>query len=215
VNLSSEQIQIVKTVVNEFLPIVGHSSSADKILNVVLNYAGGNANKAMTRCELRTAIGILNQEPDDEQLNMFIDTANNLASGYLRWVEQKNIDELDIYPASQLFNLYKHAEAVDWLQKWRDNGGRVFERNEMIALKNDPIWIRISAFHLPFPPFDLDSGMDVDGVPRREAEKLGLISSNQMVEPMSVDLNFGSALRQRLMEYLNRAVQKQSVDIAL
>ena len=45
----------------------------------------------------------------------------------------------------------------------------------MIALKGDPIWTHISAFHLPFPPFDIDSGMDVDGVPREEAEKLGLI----------------------------------------
>ncbi len=211
-NLSFGQIQIVKTVVNEFLPIGGSPTSAVKILEIVLKYASGNANQATTRCEVRTALTETGQQVDDVRLNLCVETASRLTHGYFRWMQgQENADELDIYPALQLFDCYHHAEPVDWEQKWQDCGGRIFARNEMIALKNDPIWVHISAFHLPFPPFDLDSGMDVDAIPRNEAEKLGLLSQNQQVAPTIVDLNFNLALRQRLAEYFTPQVRAEKI----
>jgi hypothetical protein len=203
-NVSPEQVQIVSTVINEFLSVSESPLCAEKVFGIVLKYVEGNANQATTRCEVRNALAEITRQVDDERLNLCIETASRLAHGHFRWIQgQENADELDIYPALQLSDCYHHAEAVDWVQKWQNSGGQIFARNEMIALKNDPVWTRISAFHLPFPPFDLDSGMDVDAVPRNEAEKLGLISPNEQVEPTSVDLDFGAALRQRLAEYFS------------
>ncbi len=215
-NASPGQNQIVGTVINEFLPVADNQPAAEKILGIVLKYVEGNANQATTRCEVRTTLAEINQQVDDERLNLCIDTAHALAWGYLRWIQgQESPDELDIYPALQLYDCYHHAEPVDWVQKWRDNGGQVFARNEMIALRDDTVWTRISAFGLPFPPFDLDSGMDLSVVPRNEAEKLGLLSPNEQVEPVLVDLNFGPALRQRLADYFSPEVQNQKLEIAM
>ena len=215
-NSSPEQIQIVRIVINEFPPVFDRETTVEKILGIVLKFVEGNANKATTRYEVRAAVAEFNEKTDDERLDLCIDTAHALAWGYLHWIQgQQTPEELDIYPALQLYDCYHHAEPVDWLQKWCDNSGQVFSRNEMIALRNDPVWTRISAFGLPFPPFDLDSGMDLDVVPRDEAEKLGLISPKEQVEPVAADLNFGPALRQRLKEYFSPEVQKQKLEIAI
>jgi len=213
---SPEQISIVRTVINEFLPVADNPSSAEKVFRIVLEYVEGNSNKATARCDLRNALAEISQRIDDQRLELCIDTAHSLVCGYAQWHQgQADADSLDIYPALQLYDLYNHAEPVDWVQKWRDNGGRVFARNEMIALRNDPVWVRISAFGLPFPPFDLDSGMDLDVVSRNEAEKLGLLSPNEQIEPVAVDLDFGPALRQRLAEYFSPEVQNQELEIAM
>lgn len=210
------QIQIVGTVVNEFLLVTDNQPTAKKVLAIVLKYVEGNANQATTRCEVRNTLAEINQQVDDDRLNLCIDTAHGLAWGYLHWIQgQQNPDELDFYPALRLFDCYHHAESVDWVARWRDSGGQIFAGNEMVALRNDPVWAYISAFGLPFPPFDLDSGMDVEVVSRKEAQELGLISPNQQVAPVAADLNFGPALRQRLAEHISPEVQKQKLEIAM
>lgn len=209
-NASREQMQIIKTVVTEFLQT--DPATTEEILPNVAKYVQGNINKATVRCGLRDLLVKSRLGADDERLNLCIDTAHALACGYMHWIQgQENPDELDIYPALQLFDCYHHAERVDWVQKWRDNGGRVFQKNEMIALRNDPIWTRISVFGLPFPPFDLNSGMDIDVVPRNEAVKLGLISANDQGQPIAVNFEFGPALRQRLTEVFGSAQQEPRV----
>jgi hypothetical protein len=151
-NISPEQVQIVRTVINEFLSVAESSLCAEKVLGIVLKYVEGNANQATTRCEVRDALGEISQQVDDERLNLCIKTASGLAYGYFRWMQgQENADELDIYPALQLYDCYHHSEAIDWVLKWQSSGGKIFARNEMIALRNNSVWTRISAFHLPFP----------------------------------------------------------------
>jgi len=214
--MSPEQIQIVRTVVNEFLPVAKNQTCAEKVFKIVLKFVEGDANQATTRCEVRDVFAEIGEQSNDEKLNLCIKTASALARGYFHWMQgQESADMLDIYPALQLYDCYQHPEPVDWVQKWRDNGGRVFARNEMIALKNDPIWIRISAFKLPFPPFDLGGGMDVSEVGRKEAQELGLISPSQRVEPIVADLDFAAALQQRLKEYFSPEVQGQKMEIAM
>lgn len=56
----------------------------------------------------------------------------------------------------------------------------------MIALKTDPIWVKISRFGQPYPPYDYGSGMGVVDVSRAEAERLGLISETASLTPASV-----------------------------
>src|SRR5450759_4076765 len=149
--VSLEQIQIVRTVINEFLLVAENPACAGKILGIVLKYVEGNTNKATTRSEVRKSLTEVNQQADDKRLNLCIDTAHALACGYRDWVQgQENADALDIYPALELKQVYQRAEANDWIQKWRENGGKVFPRDGMIALKNDPVWT-LSLIHISEP----------------------------------------------------------------
>ena len=59
----------------------------------------------------------------------------------------------------------------------------------MIARKNAPIWVRISAFALPYPPFDFGSGMGVRDVDYDTALQLGAIKADTKIEPQSRRLN--------------------------
>lgn len=209
-NASSEQIQIVRTVTAAFLPVAGNPVCAENVLGIVLKYVEGNVNQATTRCEVRNALTEIGQQAEDERLNLCIETASSLAFSCSSWMQgRENADALDIYPALEFKQVYQRDEPVDWMQKWRENGGRVFSGDRMVALKNDPVWSQISAFHLPFLPFDLNSGMDVDEVPRDEAEELGLLATTEKVEPGLVDLDFGEALRSRVEFYFGAEGRRQ------
>jgi hypothetical protein len=61
----------------------------------------------------------------------------------------------------------------------------------MIALKTDPIWTDISAFDLPYAPFDYNSGMDLRDIDRDEAVDLGLIDEDDTQNPEELSLNEG------------------------
>jgi hypothetical protein len=85
-----------------------------------------------------------------------------------------DIGVLDAFPAEKLIRTRTDThEFGDWNQHWTKCGGR-FYRGEMVASKWDPVWVKISAFSLPFPPFELGSGYEVEDVGRPEAEALGL-----------------------------------------
>jgi hypothetical protein len=48
-----------------------------------------------------------------------------------------------------------------------------------VALKLSPIWAQLSRFGTPYPPFDFNSGMDVEDVGRRKARELGLLEDGE------------------------------------
>ncbi len=96
---------------------------------------------------------------------------------------------LDMYPAQELvrvtnFDAVDRGTARDWNQIWLDAGGpRTEAWPRMIALKDHPIWVKISRFGNPYPPFDFGSGMGLEDVSRREAMALGLIDLHTRIEP--------------------------------
>ena len=53
----------------------------------------------------------------------------------------------------------------------------------MIAEINSPIWRKISRFDLPYPPFDFNSGMDIEPIRRDEAVRLGVIAQDSVPKP--------------------------------
>jgi hypothetical protein len=60
----------------------------------------------------------------------------------------------------------------------------------MIARKDDPIWTAISAFGIPYAPFDFNSGMDLMDVDHDEAVELGVIDDDDDApEPQDRDFN--------------------------
>lgn len=75
-------------------------------------------------------------------------------------------------------------------------GGTVIGRR-MVALKNSPVWMAISRFGRPYPPFDFGSGMGLIDIERDEAEALGLLAPGDQVEPSPAGYNEGLELSAR------------------
>lgn len=96
---------------------------------------------------------------------------------------------LDMWPAQELvrvtnFDAVARGTERDWGALWRRAGGPVTSAwPRMIALKDDAVWVALSRFGNPYPPFDFNSGMGLEDVSRREAMRLGLIDLNRRVEP--------------------------------
>lgn len=215
-NLTPENLKIVKIVVQEFFPDVTSETVAESLLKVVLKFVDGQTNLATTRLEIRLALGIEYRREAETRYDLCAKTAHALSWGYTHWKEDQFTQaDGNPYSALRFYDCFHHAEPVEWLKLWQTHGGRIFGENEMIALKNDPIWTKLSAFHLPFPPFDFGSGMDVERITSDMAEKLGFPTPKTLLNPTTLDLNFGPALGKRLNEYLSATVQREIVEIAI
>ncbi len=132
--------------------------------------------------------GTLKDLSSDVRLNTIIKTNVEMAQGYGQFAQGQDLELLDAWPAQELFRAEGRKVPRDWESIWKEKGGEVFG-GRMIALKDDPIWSEISAFGLPYPPFDFGSGMWVRDIDRTEAESLGLINADQRVEPQSREFN--------------------------
>ncbi|MBN2069132.1 MAG: hypothetical protein JW739_05795 [Opitutales bacterium] len=90
-------------------------------------------------------------------------------------------DMLDQFPAQELIRVEPRRNHREWYQRWsragRDVSWKGASRSKMIALKTSPIWVELSRFETPYPPFDFGSGMGLRDVGHREAVELGLIDN--------------------------------------
>ncbi len=114
------------------------------------------------------------------------------AQEYGRWKAGNDPDLLDAYPAQELIRVESREVERDWSARWAQAGGREYG-GRMVALKNDPVWAKLSRFGTPWPPFDFGSGMGVEDVSRSEAEALGLLAPGAP-PPQSPELGFNQAL---------------------
>src|SRR5690606_34598790 len=101
-----------------------------------------------------------------------------------RWESTQDADLLDAFPAQELVRVESRRNTRDWQGRWQAEGGTLYEGSRMIATKNDPIWVAISRFGKPWPPFDFGSGMGVADVSREEAEALGVLGPDDFVDPV-------------------------------
>lgn len=122
------------------------------------------------------------------RLELVYDWQKEDAREFARWNASQDPDLLDSFPAQELLRVETREKTRNWIQRWRENGGQLYE-GRMIALKDDPIWLAISRFGRPWPPFDYGSGMGVEDVPRDEAERLGLLTPEQTPQPQRVPFN--------------------------
>ena len=65
-------------------------------------------------------------------------------------------------------------EMIEWVFPEHAGGPGQIHGGRMIALKDDPVWLKISDFGHPHPPFAFGSGMDMVDISRVEAVELGL-----------------------------------------
>lgn len=114
------------------------------------------------------------------------------AQEYGRWQAGNDPYLLDAFPAQELIRVESREVERDWAKRWADAGGREVG-GRMVALKNDPVWAKLSRFGTPWPPFDFNSGMGVEDIDRAEAEALGLIAAGDPA-PTSPEVGFNKEL---------------------
>ena len=132
--------------------------------------------------------GTLQDLSSDSRLEVIYRTNLEMAQGYGAWIQQQDPASLDAYPAQELYRLESRLNRRPWGQIWNDAISQLgrgntsaipadmpYAEDGMFALVNDPIWIHISRFDLPYPPFDFGSGMWVRDIDRLQAEELGLL----------------------------------------
>lgn len=110
------------------------------------------------------------------------------AHGYGEWEAGHDEDLLYEYPCQELVRVESRKEPREWGGRWNMAGGRIYG-GRMIARKDDPVWMKISRFGKPWPPFDFGSGMGVRDINRDEAVALGVIKPGQKVQPPRVGYN--------------------------
>lgn len=116
------------------------------------------------------------------RLDLIVKTNVAMARGRGQWTATQDADVLDEWPCQELYRAEDREHERNWPQRWRAAGGKIYQ-GRMIARKNSPIWYAISRFGTPWPPFDFNSGMDVEDIDRDEAIALGVISAKESVDP--------------------------------
>lgn len=121
------------------------------------------------------------------RLGLIYDMQVRKALGFSRWKMDQNPTSLNLYPAQRLIRIRPAKIPRDWEQIWADAGEAIqwegAAQDDMIALKTSPIWVEISEFGVPWPPFRYGSGMGLVDVPRTRAEALGLVDAGERLDP--------------------------------
>ena len=153
---------------------------------------------ATARLEIKQLLDSIGYQPADEdhgtikdlrsdhRINLQLKQNVESAQGHGNWLQGQEPDVIDAFPAQELYRLESREEERDWPTIWNNARGELGEattapdgRIAMVALKSDPIWTAISAFGVPWPPFDFNSGMWVRDVDRERAEELGVIEPGE------------------------------------
>jgi hypothetical protein len=197
-------------------------------LTAGLSRAQGGMSKPQAMQALRDALKQLGYHPgtagieprsiqdfsSDRRLKLIVDTNVSLAQGYGHHTAGQDPVVLDAFPCQELVREVQSRLQRPWPTIWERAGGRIYS-GRMVALKNDPVWVNISRFGLPYPPFDFNSGMGVRDITRREALALGVdgLDQPQTPEPMSLASDLSASPAQRHSD-LHAGLLQQLRDIA-
>jgi hypothetical protein len=133
------------------------------------------------------------------RLGMVYDMQIAQSGGFAQWKLDQEEGALLLYPAAEFARVEDREEPrIDWPERWAraclsagDGGAlRVLqETGRMVALRSSRVWVRLSRFGTPWPPYDFGSGMGQEDVTRDEAVELGLMQPNEAVPPGVEDFN--------------------------
>ena len=143
-------------------------------------------------------VGTLKDLRTYQRLHLIVETNLRMAQGYANYRRHTTPEALAQFPAAEFTRIYARRvprgthQAKDghivvdnpnyWRDRWLRAGGHLYE-GKMIALKGDPVWVKVSRFKLPYGPPDFNSGYGQLQVKRKEAIRLGLLSPGQKVPP--------------------------------
>lgn len=157
--------------------------------------------------------GSLQDLSSESRLNLVLETSTRIAANYGLMVEGNRDYARFAYPAWELVRLYARivprgtpeSHSAGWEARWHDAGEAVNwegvatlervrgEATGMIARKDSPIWQALGdgagdyqdTLSNPFPPFAFRSGMAWRAVDRARCIELGLVTADEVPEPMN------------------------------
>jgi phage gp29-like protein len=136
--------------------------------------------------------GTLQDITSEARLDLVWRTQIGQAQGYAHWKHGQSPDLLDAWPAQELVRNRAARMPRDWQDRWvkaAESSGdiralEVFRHTgRMVALKTSPIWVALSRFSTPYPPFDFNSGMGLKLVDREGAIALGVLPPDLELTP--------------------------------
>ncbi len=119
--------------------------------------------------------GSLTDIASSRRLRLIYDFQRERLSAEIRAEKAKDGDFAELFPAQELVRQERRRVPRDWRERWTKAGGRLSAGGRMIALRDAPIWRKISRFGSPLPPFDFNSGMGLEDVSRAEARRMGVL----------------------------------------
>jgi hypothetical protein len=141
------------------------------------------------------------------RLGLIYDMQVQSAQNFARRKMDLDPDVLDQFPAYRLTESTADEPRGDawWRSRWNEAGAEAgwdgALRSQYVALKTSPIWLALSRFGVPWPPFDFGSTRELEDVDRAEAERLELLAPAAEVpggDPRQSDPDFNQALQARL-----------------
>jgi hypothetical protein len=194
-----------------FMASVNRSEVLDAFRETVSRYVKGEIGRTQAREILDGHLARLNYKPlpgqegtikdlgSVDRQNVVLDTNLEQVNGWARWARQQNT--LAAYPAQRLVRFRRVKKPRNWQARWIEARARTTaegcsDEHSMIALVNHPIWVALSRFGNPYPPFDFNSGMGIIPVVRSQSDELGLLPEadsstehKEMMKPQDKALN--------------------------
>ena len=133
--------------------------------------------RAARESGISTGTERLSDPGSEARANVIIDTNAGMAAGYVQAEIANTYGARLAFPAQELLRIEEREKPRDWRRRWAAAGGHLYA-GRMVALKGDPVWVAISRFGVPYPPFDFNSGMGVDDISFDEAVALGVINAD-------------------------------------
>ena len=168
---SAAKEQITYTIIDVLLCLEPQDKARQQIFQILSKE--NSPNTATARCMIKDVLRDNGHTVDHERIQLCIDTFQSLTNGFEHWFHEPSEDYKEQYPVWELTKVMQVEESVNWTEKWQDCGGKIYSSNRMAAPIDDSIWLKMSDFGLPFPPFTLNSGMGWQPVSRQEFLDLG------------------------------------------
>jgi hypothetical protein len=188
--------QIIYRMIGNLLLLNPQDVAGQQIFQILLKE--NSPNTATARCMIKDVLRNNGYKIDHEKIQSCIDAVQGLTAGFARWVgAQKEWSEQ--YPAQELIKIRDVAELVNWTERWQSYGGKIYYGGRLAAPTQDSIWLKISDFGFPFPPFALNSGMGWMELSRKEFLDLGgQLDDAEMRDTTKYDLNTLKELKRGL-----------------
>lgn len=186
-------------------------------------FLSGSINLAKGRERLKGALGVLGRPTDDDdllniygeaRLDVILKLNTLFAQEFRRWNEDQDELALDMWPACELVCMGEEGDVRAVRRRWREATGRA-RVSQMIALRCDAVWEKVSLLGTPYGPFDLNGLVSVEPVDRGQAESLRLLRGNEAVRPQLRVWEDDLAMAARAVDkLLNEMAQAGAVQIS-
>lgn len=180
-----------------FMAGVSNARILQEFKEAARDIAAGQLTTNEARKRLRAALRDAGYQPAEDErggihdlssrrrMEVTLETNVALARG---WMQREQMKKDKSQPGLRLFRARQVRVPRNWAQRWGEAAARigwegVARGGEFVALIDSPIWVEISRFGVPYPPFDFGSQMRVKAVPYEECEKLGLFDEPEEDTP--------------------------------